>query len=482
MASGSSLVVDSEESKNIAVVHKTNQGYSGKDLWKLKQDNPELFGGKREEVLDADGQPPPPAGFVVDPRLGADWLFNREKNVYLHKPTAKRYVNDPATNQLVELALGRDMTAQLAVRGDAAACVAANGSSSKHVIINDLHKAATAMKLSFTHHDSPAAMFAIYDGQGTTAATTQAMAQGLHVRLLPRLAAYRGEWGNDRLELVITEALQDIGMELGPEAHLRAAVALMLGGRLVLASLGGAMCLLFGNGVDGGMDEMDVVSDSKLVTHCAVLEESHLGVFLTVDAIRKASLSPARLRALVRSHVQADRPRAACLNVIGEASRSGAQLPLVACAVRFGWKQPIDDDGGQAAKRARTEASLSKLTKVRCRHILLRHSAATSQIDRSKAKATRKAAEAEEMLLRALPELSFGGPAAFTTWCKKNSECESNLRGGDLAGDLGWLDRDPAKNRKVPAPVVRAAFTLTVGQLSDIVASERGVHLLLRTA
>jgi parvulin-like peptidyl-prolyl isomerase len=79
-------------------------------------------------------------------------------------------------------------------------------------------------------------------------------------------------------------------------------------------------------------------------------------------------------------------------------------------------------------------------------------------------------------------ELASGGASAFTIQCRAVSECDTALRGGDLAGDLGWLDRDEKKNRKVPGPVVRAAFTLNIGQLSDVVASERGVHLLLRTA
>ena len=27
------------------------------------------------------------------------------------------------------------------------------------------------------------------------------------------------------------------------------------------------------------------------------------------------------------------------------------------------------------------------------------------------------------------------------------------VAGGDLSGDLGWLDKDPTKNKKVPASV-----------------------------
>jgi len=85
-------------------------------------------------------------------------------------------------------------------------------------------------------------------------------------------------------------------------------------------------------------------------------------------------------------------------------------------------------------------------------------------------------------MLALLQEFMLGGAAAFTDQCKKLSECDTSLKGGDLCGDMGWLDKDPAKNRKVPGPVVRAAFQLAVGQFSDIVSSERGVHLLLRTA
>jgi len=191
-------------------------------------------------------------------------------------------------------------------------------------------------------------------------------------------------------------------------------------------------------------------------------------------------MSLSRLRALVRSQVAVERPRAACLSVLEEARKGGAQAPLVAAAVRFSWSARGDSDE-PAPKRARNEAT--GLKKVRCRHIMLRHVGSQAPVgERNKVKATRTVGEAEIELLGMLPQLAAGGSSAFTTRCKANSECDTALRGGDLAGDLGWLDRDPAKNRKIPAAVVKAAFTLAVGQLSDIVSSERGVHLLLRTA
>lgn len=469
-------ILDSEESKNIAVVHKTNQGYSGKDLWRLKQERPELFTGAPAQ--DSGKQPPPP-GFVDVPALGPQWLYGRERDQYLNRDTKKYYVRNLDTNELCELGLGRDMTATITIHGDASATAKPGSAVSKHVIINDLHRAASAMKLEFDHHDKPAAMFAIYDAK-SSGARAEAAAKSFHVRLLPRLAQHRGSWDNERLEAVLTSTIQQVAQEIGAaEAGLSLAVALLLGGRLVLAASGGCTCLLFGrDGGDGGMDDEDVCGEGpEVVTNCTILEDSHVGVLLAVDSVRRApGMTGTRLRALVRGLVGAERPRAACISLLNEVRRSNVEPPLAAAAVHFGWADPE----APAHKKARLEAS--KLTKVRCRHILLRHTGAASQLDRGKPKPTRSASEAEEMLLRLLPELAMGGSAAFTTRCKKDSDCDTKLRGGELAGDLGWLDKDPAKNRKVPDTVVRVAFKLAIGQLSDIVASERGVHLLLRTA
>lgn len=105
---------------------------------------------------------------------------------------------------------------------------------------------------------------------------------------------------------------------------------------------------------------------------------------------------------------------------------------------------------------------------------------------------SRTSDEAEVKMLGVLEGLAQDGCASFSTVCKATSECQSALKGGDLAGDLGWLERGIGVDTKqangktvksaVPASVLKVAFELEVGQLSDLVASELGTHLLLRTA
>jgi len=98
-------------------------------------------------------------------------------------------------------------------------------------------------------------------------------------------------------------------------------------------------------------------------------------------------------------------------------------------------------------------------------------------------------AEAEASLLGVLGELNTGGDALFTQKCRAISECSSSLKGGDLAGDVGWLQRPVEKPGEKPSreaasrhAVIRAALELKVGELSDILVSDDGVHVLLRMA
>merc|ERR1711879_444057 len=104
------------------------------------------------------------------------------------------------------------------------------------------------------------------------------------------------------------------------------------------------------------MEDLDIVGDGRSpVTHCAVLEDGHLGVLLTVGVLGTAGLPPARLRALARTQLAPERPRAACISVLDEARKSGAAGPMAAAAVRFRLFQQSDDFGLPVAKRPRTE-------------------------------------------------------------------------------------------------------------------------------
>merc|ERR1740138_908196 len=129
-------------------------------------------------------------------------------------------------------------------------------------------------------------------------------------------------------------------------------------------------------GGEGSIDNLEVIGQGqKPTTECVILEDAHLGVFLTVDGVRSAAgMTPARLRSLVRAHVSSERPKAACITVLEEARKNGAETPLVAAAVRFGWQH--QDADAPSSKKQRVEA----LTKVRCRHILLRHTGSVQAV------------------------------------------------------------------------------------------------------
>eukprot|EP00929_Paragymnodinium_shiwhaense_P113088 TRINITY_DN81354_c0_g1_i1.p1 TRINITY_DN81354_c0_g1~~TRINITY_DN81354_c0_g1_i1.p1 ORF type:complete len:486 (+),score=133.11 TRINITY_DN81354_c0_g1_i1:176-1633(+) len=480
------MVLDGEEAKNVAVVHKTNQGYSGKDLWKLKAERPDLFDGSAAHKADATpGVWRPPAGYVRVTNMPG-WFFNQQLCVYLNKEEPKKlFCRNDETGELYQLHRGEDVDS-LSVRGDASAIAGKTGGASKHVVINDLHRAAQSMKCDLSHLDSPAAMFAVYDGRSAVggAPMAQAAAQGFHVKLLPRLAGYRGQWDEARIQAVISESLVALAAEIGAgDSGISAAVALLLGRRLFLVASRGAICCVLDpeeTDIDCRDNDVTGVEGQPPATHCIDLarHETHLGVLLTSGAVIE-KIGFTRLSTITRSHLISDRIKAACVSVVGEAQSGGVQPPLVTTAVRIAWAG--QDEEGPAAKRARTDGP----QKVRVRHILLRH--ANSQLapgERVKKKATRSQAEAEAQMLKCFMELQMrlGDPAAFTTQCKAVSECETSLRGGDLAGDLGWLDKDPSKNKKTPATLVKAAFALAPGQVSDIVATERGIHLLYRTA
>merc|ERR1719291_124830 len=134
-----------------------------------------------------------------------------------------------------------------------------------------------------------------------------------------------------------------------------------------------------------------------------------------------------------------------------------------------------------AAKRRKTETP----SQVRLRHILVKHKESKSTTDKVRNKQVKRTRGEAERVLRAVLEECEVDPKncakAFTQRCRELSECTTSQVSGDLAGDLGWVR--PGKNEQKFGPSFdSAAFSLQVGQLSDLIDSDQGVHILIRAA
>ena len=101
-----------------------------------------------------------------------------------------------------------------------------------------------------------------------------------------------------------------------------------------------------------------------------------------------------------------------------------------------------------------------RIEQVRASHILIKPEAADPNTDPNEAKAK---AKAENLLLQ------IKNGADFAELAKANSSCPSSAKGGDL----DFFKRD----RMVPA-FAKAAFELKVGQVSDVVETKFGYHII----
>lgn len=410
--------------------------------------------------------------------------------------------------------------------GTAVTAIATAPAAPKHVVVPDLHRAGQAMKVELDHLDRPASMLAVFGvvggdanailhGQAVPSSASvrpETAARLFHERLIKQLAAYRGAWSGDRLLEALVTALQESG---GPTI----AVALVVGRCVVVSASPGTRVYLVSEPEESGSAEAvvaDVVAEftpglgEAGKTDMRTLTESSAPLAVVLAAGAGPSLPDGSAVAdACALHLWRGRPRAASVALLRSLASSATSCS--ACAVAAA--RLICANAGalaacereRAAKRLKRDDEAAPPSKVRVRQILLRHSrsqapgagvaqAPTRPTDPVRKKlVTRSPEEAELQLLQVLDELlaadSFVG---FSSICKALSECQSSLKGGELAGDLGWLDRvkgtadehrskvQPVKTA-VPANVHKAAFELDVGELSDLILSDVGVHLLLRT-
>ncbi|KAH9171035.1 rotamase-domain-containing protein [Lactarius sanguifluus] len=102
--------------------------------------------------------------------------------------------------------------------------------------------------------------------------------------------------------------------------------------------------------------------------------------------------------------------------------------------------------------------------KVRASHILVKHSGSRRPSSWKEPNITRSKEEAIAILEGYNAEIG-GSAEKFASLARKHSDCSSH----DHDGDLG------------SSPFEDAAFSLRVGEISGIVDSQSGVHLILRT-
>ncbi|KAK4873341.1 hypothetical protein RN001_015370 [Aquatica leii] len=150
-----------------------------------------------------------------------------------------------------------------------------------------------------------------------------------------------------------------------------------------------------------------------------------------------------------------------------------------------GWKKQLSRSTGQhyylniytkksqwdvPDKPAETAPS-SGPDQVQCSHLLVKHKDSRRPSSWREEHITRTKDEALDLIL-SYREQIVQGKASFADLAQKYSDCSSARRGGDLG---------PFGKGAMQKPFEEASFALKVGELSEPVFTDSGVHVILRT-
>ncbi|TYJ14286.1 hypothetical protein E1A91_A10G107800v1, partial [Gossypium mustelinum] len=126
-------------------------------------------------------------------------------------------------------------------------------------------------------------------------------------------------------------------------------------------------------------------------------------------------------------------------------------------------------------KKKSKMSSSSPANQVRASHILIKHQGSRRKASwkdpegRVISNTTRDAAVSQ---LKALRDDITSGNAKFGEVASRHSDCSSAKRGGDLG---------PFGRGQMQKPFEDATYSLNIGEISDIVDTDSGVHIIMRT-
>lgn len=118
------------------------------------------------------------------------------------------------------------------------------------------------------------------------------------------------------------------------------------------------------------------------------------------------------------------------------------------------------------------DASPKDSEKIRCSHLLVKHRDSRRPSSWREDKITRTIEEAKELVAGYRSKIQ-AGDKSIEDLATEFSDCSSNKKGGDL----GFFTRGAMQK-----PFEDAAFALGVGELSEVVETDSGVHIIRRTA